>query len=50
LSNTLAIGGTTTLNYASMRIQGISKIKLNINEQPSNFSSFTAQEANLYYY
>jgi hypothetical protein len=25
LSNTLAIGGTTTLNYASMRIQGISK-------------------------
>jgi hypothetical protein len=22
LSNTLAIGGTTTLNYASMRIQG----------------------------
>jgi hypothetical protein len=25
LSNALAIGGTTTLNYASMRIQGISK-------------------------
>lgn len=25
LSNVLAIGGTTTLNYASMRIQGISK-------------------------
>jgi hypothetical protein len=26
----LAIGGTTTLNYASMRIQGISKIKYKI--------------------